>query len=427
MICKVCGAQIPDNSEACEFCGAKTNDDLNDENISAQNTDENGFFDDGAEEKQKEVNEEIFDDNERRRRKQMQRMLEDRKQQLSEIEQRRIEKRQKQRRNRALLVGAICALVVAGAGVGAYHVAQNIGTGDMINVTPVPTIAAVIPTAAPVTQPTPGMTPEIYTSPAPNNASANGSSSGSGAGSTGSSSGTSSASGSSGSSSGTSSSSGSSGSSSGTSSSSGSGGSSSGTSSKSGSSSKSSSSGGGSTGQASQAAVSDSGSSSANISSQLATGGEVIYNQSTGKYLMTFTVGNTRYYANVSEGSTTDQIKNKPYTITAKPTGESYGGNTIYEISSLTNYEGDYIIADSGTRLLTNSDINGLSKYDLALARNEIYASHGRKFQTAEYSAYFSSKSWYKINPNYNYSDDNSNLNETEIKNVDFILAAERR
>ena len=37
MICKVCGAQIPDNSTECEFCGAKTDADFNTENTYAQN------------------------------------------------------------------------------------------------------------------------------------------------------------------------------------------------------------------------------------------------------------------------------------------------------------------------------------------------------------------------------------------------------
>ena len=73
-----------------------------------------------------------------------------------------------------------------------------------------------------------------------------------------------------------------------------------------------------------------------------------------------------------------------------------------------------------------DDDIKGMSKHDLALARNEIYARHGRKFQTEEYSKYFSGKSWYSINPNYNYSDDDSNLNSIEVKNVQFILNAER-
>lgn len=143
---------------------------------------------------------------------------------------------------------------------------------------------------------------------------------------------------------------------------------------------------------------------------------------------MTFITGGVKYYAHVSEGSTTEQIKGKAYTVTAQPTNETYNGNTVYEITNLTKYDGaDYIIPDSGTRLLTESDLAGMSKYDLALARNEIYARHGRKFQTEEYSAYFNSKSWYSLNPNYDYSDDGANLNDIEAKNVSLILKAERK
>ena len=62
----------------------------------------------------------------------------------------------------------------------------------------------------------------------------------------------------------------------------------------------------------------------------------------------------------------------------------------------------------------------------LHLRETKYNARHGRKFQTEEYSKYFSGKSWYSINPNYNYSDDDSNLNSIEVKNVQFILNAER-
>ena len=77
---------------------------------------------------------------------------------------------------------------------------------------------------------------------------------------------------------------------------------------------------------------------------------------------MTFVTNNVKYYATVSAGSTTEQINGKPYTITAVPTSETYNGNTVYEITSITNYAGDYILANSGTKLLTNDDIKGMSK-----------------------------------------------------------------
>ena len=43
---------------------------------------------------------------------------------------------------------------------------------------------------------------------------------------------------------------------------------------------------------------------------------------------------------------------------------------------------GEYIIADSATRLLTTSDIQGLTARELNYAKNEIYARHGRKFDS---------------------------------------------
>lgn len=140
---------------------------------------------------------------------------------------------------------------------------------------------------------------------------------------------------------------------------------------------------------------------------------------------MTFISSNKEYYAYVSAGSTTDQIYGKNMTITALPTASTYRGSTIFDIKTLTTYEGDYIIKDSGTRLLTDADIAGMSKDKLALARNEIFARHGRPFTMQVYKEYFESRSWYKVNPNYNLKDDGSNLNEVEMKNVDFIFAKE--
>ncbi len=142
---------------------------------------------------------------------------------------------------------------------------------------------------------------------------------------------------------------------------------------------------------------------------------------------MSFNIDGKTYYANVSSGSTTDQIKGQSMTVSAKPTSDKYNGNTIYDINSLTYYNGDdYILPDSGTKLVTNKDIEGFTKEKLGYARNEIYARHGRKFQMKEYKEYFESKSWYKENPNYNYEDDNSNLNSIESKNVEFLLSAEK-
>ena len=162
-----------------------------------------------------------------------------------------------------------------------------------------------------------------------------------------------------------------------------------------------------------------------NVNSVLAKGSEVVFDNNTGKYIMSFISGGKRYYAYVSSGSTTSQISGKYMTVTAVPTGQTYKGSTVFDIKTLTMYDGDYIIKDSGTRLLTQNDIAGFSKDTLALARNEIFARHGRPFSTPKYKEYFSQKSWYKVNPNYNLDDDKSNLNEIEVKNVEFLLKEE--
>lgn len=80
----------------------------------------------------------------------------------------------------------------------------------------------------------------------------------------------------------------------------------------------------------------------------------------------------------------------------------------------------DYILPDSDSRYLDNEDIAHLSKEELRLARNEIYARHGRKFDDVSLQEYFNSKDWYSgtISP----SDFTENmLNDYEIQNAYMI------
>ena len=85
---------------------------------------------------------------------------------------------------------------------------------------------------------------------------------------------------------------------------------------------------------------------------------------------------------------------------------------------------GDYILPQSSTQLLTESDLSGLSANDLMLARNEIYARHGRKFIDTQIQAYFNSKSWY--HGTVEAADfDASVLSSIERTNISFISAHE--
>ncbi|RJS60615.1 YARHG domain-containing protein [Bacillus sp. PK3_68] len=79
-----------------------------------------------------------------------------------------------------------------------------------------------------------------------------------------------------------------------------------------------------------------------------------------------------------------------------------------------------YLIPHSDYAYLTYDDLSGLSKSELRLARNEIYARHGYIFNSKDLQNYFSSQSWYSPNPGYGGS-----LSSVEKHNVDFIKSFE--
>lgn len=80
----------------------------------------------------------------------------------------------------------------------------------------------------------------------------------------------------------------------------------------------------------------------------------------------------------------------------------------------------EYIFPDSGRELIKEADVAALSPDEIKLARNEIYARHGRKFKSSDIQAYFSSKSWYQgsIEPE-DFREEA--LNQTERDNILFL------
>lgn len=65
------------------------------------------------------------------------------------------------------------------------------------------------------------------------------------------------------------------------------------------------------------------------------------------------------------------------------------------ESSELENDTSEYVISDSDTRRLKVREVKRLNKETRRLAKNEIYARHGRRFQDTALQKYFDSKSWY--------------------------------
>ena len=85
-----------------------------------------------------------------------------------------------------------------------------------------------------------------------------------------------------------------------------------------------------------------------------------------------------------------------------------------------------YLLPNSGSAYLTEADFADLSHWELILARNEIFARHGRRFQNADIQAYFDGCSWYSgtIAPE---DFDSSVLSDIEVKNVQMLKAASER
>ena len=83
---------------------------------------------------------------------------------------------------------------------------------------------------------------------------------------------------------------------------------------------------------------------------------------------------------------------------------------------------------DSDTHRYTASELSDLTSDELFIARNEIFARHGRMFGDSYLQQHFESTSWYE--PRYTAEEFDSMktpLNDTEIANVNTILQLEGR
>lgn len=83
----------------------------------------------------------------------------------------------------------------------------------------------------------------------------------------------------------------------------------------------------------------------------------------------------------------------------------------------------DYVIADSATRVITESELTNLSAWQLKVARNEIYARHGREFVHKDLQCYFATKSWYVKDESFT----ESVFSTIETKNIATIQAYEQK
>lgn len=88
---------------------------------------------------------------------------------------------------------------------------------------------------------------------------------------------------------------------------------------------------------------------------------------------------------------------------------------------TVTGSMADFVLPDSDKRLLTVDDLSLLTPFELRVARNEIFARHGRRFSDPELQAWFNARDWYLPR------DGEPALNAIETANVALIAAEEAR
>lgn len=90
--------------------------------------------------------------------------------------------------------------------------------------------------------------------------------------------------------------------------------------------------------------------------------------------------------------------------------------------------DSEYIFPNSDSEYLTKADLKGMDFKEINLAKNELYARHGRMFATKELQDYFDSCSWYaqEYTPEeWDEFGDAYFFNDYEIKNRNLLKKRE--
>lgn len=90
-------------------------------------------------------------------------------------------------------------------------------------------------------------------------------------------------------------------------------------------------------------------------------------------------------------------------------------------------WDDTYFFPDTATRYITENELYNMTYREIAIARNEIFARHGRKFTKQEWTDYFNTKTWYVPTYDPETFDSMDLLNDFEKKNLKVILAYEEK
>lgn len=127
--------------------------------------------------------------------------------------------------------------------------------------------------------------------------------------------------------------------------------------------------------------------------------------------ILVFVVGFGMTYMNLNKGKNSVADSSNKQTTTDNKETEEKNGNLK-----------EYILPYSDKKPITKNDLKNLSKKQLQLARNEIFARHGYVFGEP-FKSYFKSKSWYKEDSSF--TGEPKQLSPLERHNIKTILIQE--
>ncbi len=84
--------------------------------------------------------------------------------------------------------------------------------------------------------------------------------------------------------------------------------------------------------------------------------------------------------------------------------------------------EEEFFFPESNSRILEAQELSGMTKVELRIARNEIYARYGWRFESEELADYFERKAWYAAGENV----DDTILSDVERANIELIAEVEK-
>jgi hypothetical protein len=132
---------------------------------------------------------------------------------------------------------------------------------------------------------------------------------------------------------------------------------------------------------------------------------------------------------NTDENTSEESADNGTFSVVGNERDEAPTEGAIEDLDAAVSDAGivestgpsvDYLLPFSASRELTEDDISSMDELELTLARNEIYARHGKLFDTPEIQSYFDGLQWYR---NISEKESDIKVSDLELKNAEFIIA----